>query len=55
MEGQKFVKENLEKILEEYALKQNNFDPKKPSPSIFIKKLEIRMRMYYKDLYKSNN
>ena len=50
-------KENTElnNILQEYSLKQNNFDPKKPSPNVFIKKLEIRMKMYYKDLYKSYN
>jgi hypothetical protein len=45
----------LNNILQEYSLKQNNFDPKKPSPNVFIKKLEIRMKMYYKDLYKSYN
>uniref|UniRef100_A0A6C0F909 Uncharacterized protein n=1 Tax=viral metagenome TaxID=1070528 RepID=A0A6C0F909_9ZZZZ len=45
----------LNNILQEYSLKQSNFDPKKPSPNVFIKKLEIRMKMYYKDLYKSYN
>ena len=45
----------LNNILQEYSLKQNNFDPKKPSPNVFIKKLETRMKMYYKDLYKSYN
>tara|TARA_B110000967_G_scaffold204335_1_gene246632 strand:+ start:716 stop:910 length:195 start_codon:yes stop_codon:yes gene_type:complete len=45
----------LKTIIEEYSLKQNSFNPKKPSPNIFIKKLEIRMKMYYKDLYKSYN
>ena len=46
---------SLKTIIEEYSLKQNSFNPKKPSPNIFIKKLEIRMKMYYKDLYKSYN
>ena len=45
----------LSNILQEYSLKQNNFDPNKPSPNVFIKKLEIRMKMYYKDLYNSYN
>jgi len=48
-------KTELANILEEYSLKQQNFDPKKPSPNVFIKKLEIRMKMYYRDLYKSYN
>jgi hypothetical protein len=42
-------------IIEEYSLKQSSFNPKKPSPNLFIKKLEIRMKMYYRDLYKSYN
>ena len=45
----KFIKE----IINEYSLKRNNFNPSKPSPNLFIKKLEIRMKKYYKDLYKS--
>jgi len=45
----------LNNIIEEYSLKQSNFDPNKQSPNVFIKKLEIRMKMYYKDLYKSYN
>jgi len=48
-------KTELANILEEYSLKQQNFDPNKPSPNVFIKKLEIRMKMYYRDLYKSYN
>mgnify|MGYP001384571357 FL=1 len=48
-------KTGLKTIIEEYSLKQNSFNPKKPSPNLFIKKLEIRMKMYYKDLYKSYN
>lgn len=45
----KFIKE----IINEYSLKRNNFNPSKPSPNLFIKKLEIRMKKYYKDLYSS--
>jgi hypothetical protein len=51
----KTKKTGLKTIIEEYSLKQNSFNPKKPSPNFFIKKLEIRMKMYYKDLYKSYN
>lgn len=43
----------LVSLLKEYSLKQNNFNPSKPSPNMFIKKLEIRMKMYYNDLYNS--
>lgn len=44
----------LNQIIKEYELKQNNFDPSKKSPNFFIKKLEIRMKKYYRDLYNSN-
>jgi hypothetical protein len=43
----------LDDIIQEYSLKQSNFNPSKQSPNVFIKKLEIRMKMYYRDLYKS--
>jgi len=45
-------KEMLNNIMQEYELKQKSFNPNKPSPNKFIKNLEIRMKMYYKDLYK---
>lgn len=45
----------LQKILEEYSLKQNNFNPRKNSPNAFMKKLEIRMKMYYTESYKTYN
>ena len=38
-------KTTIQKILEEYELKQNNFNPNKPSPNVFMKKLHIRMRL----------
>ena len=44
-----FVKE----IENEYRIKRFNFNPISPSPNRFIKNLEVRMRMYYKELYKS--
>jgi hypothetical protein len=45
-------KDMLKNIIQEYESKQKSFNPNKPSPNKFIKNLEIRMRMYYKDLYK---
>ena len=43
------------KIIEEYSLKLNLFDPQKGSPNKFMSKLEYRMDIYYKDLYKIFN
>ena len=43
------------KILDEYELKQNNFNPNKPSPNRFMNKLKIRMKLYYKEKYNSYN
>ena len=48
-------KTTIQKILEEYELKQNNFNTNKPSPNVFMKKLHIRMRLYYKEQYKLYN
>lgn len=31
----------------EYRLKSNNFNPSKPSPNMFLTKLEFRMKHYY--------
>ena len=45
----------LDEIRQEYGLKQNNFNPKGPSPNIFVSKLQWRMKNYYKDLYSSVN
>jgi hypothetical protein len=59
MENNRINKEKksikLQNIIKEYEQKQNNFDPSKPSPNLFIKKLEIRMKRYYHDLYNSYN
>jgi len=44
-------KHHHSKIIEEYSLKQNLFDPTKGSPNKFMSKLEYRMDTYYKDLY----
>jgi len=43
----------LDEIQQEYCLKQNHFNPKGPSPNIFVSKLQWRMKTYYKDLYNS--
>lgn len=45
----------LDEIRQEYGLKQNNFNPKGPSPNIFVSKLQWRMKNYYRDLYSSIN
>ena len=58
---EEYNKKNIKKtafianIIKEYELKQNNFDPSKKSPNLFIKKLELRMKRYYTDLYRSYN
>ena len=51
----KFNRHNsfLKEIEKEYSIKRCNFNPISPSPNKFIKNLEIRMKMYYKELYKS--
>lgn len=43
----------VSEIEKEYSIKRCNFNPISPSPNKFIKNLEIRMKMYYKELYKS--
>ena len=43
--------DNLGNIIKEYCLKRNQFDPKKSSPDMFSKKLQHRMKLYYKTLY----
>ncbi len=43
---------NLDNIIQEYCLKRNQFDPHKASPDMFSKKLQHRMKLYYKTLYK---
>ena len=44
----------LDNIKQEYSLKRNKFDPNKPSPDMFSKKLQIRMKAYYNTLYSSS-
>ena len=41
---------NIDKIYQEYSLKRNNFNPTDKSPNKFVKKLQIRMKMYYEEL-----
>jgi len=45
----------LENIFDEYSLKRNRFNPKKPSPNMFNKKLQHRMKVYYNSLYSNSN
>jgi len=45
----------LENIFDEYSLKRNRFNPKKPSPNMFNKKLQHRMKVYYNSLYTTSN
>ena len=40
-------------IENEYSIKRCNFNPISPSPNKFIKNLEVRMKMYYRELYRS--
>jgi hypothetical protein len=37
----------LEEIENEYGLKMNHFNPNKPSPNVFLNKLQWRMHNYY--------
>lgn len=37
----------IEKIVKEYSLKRNNFNPDKNSPNIFLTKLQNRINLYY--------
>lgn len=43
-------KKNIDNIYQEYSLKRNNFNPTDKSPNKFVKKLQIRMKMYYEEL-----
>ena len=44
-------KEILDNITQEYCLKRSQFDPRKSSPDMFSRKLQHRMKLYYKTLY----
>ena len=49
------TKKNLiKKIINEYKMKMNSFNPKGDSPNFFVNKLEHRMKQYY-NLYNSKN
>lgn len=43
----------LYSIQNEYCLKRNQFYPAQPSPNLFCNRLELRMKVYYKNLYSS--
>ena len=45
-------KSKIGKIINEYKIKMNSFNPKDNSPNFFVNKLEYRMKQYY-DLYNS--
>lgn len=53
--GKKIPKssKHLLAIMNEYSLKQHQFNPNKPSPNKFLSKLELRMKRYYTDMYNS--
>ena len=42
-------------LVREYGSKRNIFFPTKPSPNLFLKKLEFRMQQYYSQCIKNNN
>ena len=44
----------IKKIINEYKIKINSFNPKGDSPNFFVNKLQYRMKQYY-DLYSSKN
>jgi len=48
------TKKKLAKIMNEYKIKMNSFNPTQKSPNIFVNKLQYRMKQYY-NLYKSKN
>ena len=41
------IKPNVKKIISLYCSKHGHFYPHKPSPNVFMHKLEIRMKQYY--------
>lgn len=46
----KTIDKTIDKIYNEYSLKRNNFNPIDKSPNEFVKKLKLRMRLYYDQL-----
>ena len=48
------IQQSLKKIVDEYCSKRGSFNPNKPSPNIFMKKLELRLKQYY-NLFNSQN
>ncbi len=43
----------LTAIQKEYELKRNTFHPSSISPNLFMGKLELRLKIYYRNLYKN--
>jgi len=48
------IQQSFKKIVDEYCSKRGSFNPNKPSPNIFMKKLELRLKQYY-NLFNSQN
>ena len=48
------IQVSFKKIVDEYCSKRGSFNPNKPSPNIFMKKLELRLKQYY-NLFNSQN
>ena len=42
-------------IRKEYGLKRRSFYPSPASPNLFMGKLQLRMRIYYRALYREAN
>ena len=56
LESYSIKEQNLNKIISEYRLTQNNFNPDKRSPpNRFMNKLEIRMKYYYSNINNIKN
>ena len=41
--------------IKEFSLKENNFNPSKGSPNLFMTKLEFRMNNYFKEVALNND
>ena len=45
---------SFQRIIDEYCSQRAFFNPNKPSPNFFMKKLELRLKQYY-NLFNSRN
>ena len=46
---------HVNNIVEQYCYQRNTFFPNKPSPNLFLHKLELRMQQYYSQLIRRRN